>query len=191
MKIAMVGSGYVGLVSGACFADFGHDVVCIDKDQSKIDRLHDGVMPIYEPGLDSLVENNVRAGRLSFTTDLAEAMLPGCEVETVGIRPGEKLHEVMVPRDDARTTMEFDTYYVIEPAFQFWDRNALSADGVGAGKLVTEEFEYDSSTKSTPWSNVIQNLVMRSSVTGSVSQPESINFCQNGTTLPRLPITFP
>ncbi len=74
MKIAMVGSGYVGLVSGACFADFGHDVVCIDKDQSKIDRLHEGVMPIYEPGLDKLVENNVAAGRLSFTTDLAEGI---------------------------------------------------------------------------------------------------------------------
>lgn len=74
MKIAMVGSGYVGLVSGACFADFGHDVVCIDKDQSKIDRLHDGVMPIYEPGLDALVGGNVKAGRLSFTTDLAEGI---------------------------------------------------------------------------------------------------------------------
>ena len=74
MKIAMVGSGYVGLVSGACFADFGHEVVCIDKDQSKIDRLHDGIMPIYEPGLDALVENNVKAGRLSFTTDLAEGI---------------------------------------------------------------------------------------------------------------------
>jgi UDPglucose 6-dehydrogenase len=74
MKIAMVGSGYVGLVSGACFADFGHDVVCIDKDQSKIDRLHDGVMPIYEPGLDALVASNVKAGRLSFTTDLAEGI---------------------------------------------------------------------------------------------------------------------
>ncbi|MGQ7830954.1 UDP-glucose dehydrogenase family protein [Altererythrobacter sp. Z27] len=74
MKIAMVGSGYVGLVSGACFADFGHDVVCIDKDQSKIDRLHQGIMPIYEPGLDALVENNVKAGRLSFTTDLAEGI---------------------------------------------------------------------------------------------------------------------
>ena len=74
MKIAMVGSGYVGLVSGACFADFGHDVVCIDKDQSKIDRLHDGIMPIYEPGLDQLVANNVRAGRLTFTTDLAEGI---------------------------------------------------------------------------------------------------------------------
>ena len=74
MKIAMVGSGYVGLVSGACFADFGHEVVCIDKDQSKIDRLNDGVMPIYEPGLGALVETNVKAGRLSFTTDLAEGI---------------------------------------------------------------------------------------------------------------------
>ncbi|MDN3646127.1 UDP-glucose/GDP-mannose dehydrogenase family protein [Pontixanthobacter aestiaquae] len=74
MKIAMVGSGYVGLVSGACFADFGHDVVCIDKDQTKIDRLHEGVMPIYEPGLAELVGANVKAGRLSFTTDLAEGI---------------------------------------------------------------------------------------------------------------------
>ncbi|RXZ64121.1 UDP-glucose dehydrogenase family protein [Pelagerythrobacter rhizovicinus] len=74
MKIAMVGSGYVGLVSGACFADFGHEVVCIDKDQSKIDRLREGVMPIYEPGLEALVESNVAAGRLSFTTDLAEGI---------------------------------------------------------------------------------------------------------------------
>ena len=74
MKIAMVGSGYVGLVSGACFADFGHEVVCIDKDSSKIDRLREGVMPIYEPGLAALVESNVKAGRLSFTTDLAEGI---------------------------------------------------------------------------------------------------------------------
>ena len=74
MKIAMVGSGYVGLVSGACFADFGHDVVCIDKDTSKIDRLNEGVMPIYEPGLAELVASNVEAGRLSFSTDLADAI---------------------------------------------------------------------------------------------------------------------
>ena len=74
MKIAMVGSGYVGLVSGACFADFGHDVVCIDKDQGKIDSLHQGIMPIYEPGLDALVESNVKSGRLSFTTSLAEGI---------------------------------------------------------------------------------------------------------------------
>ena len=74
MKIAMVGSGYVGLVSGACFADFGHEVVCIDKDQSKIDALHQGIMPIYEPGLAELVGTNVKAGRLSFTTDLAQGI---------------------------------------------------------------------------------------------------------------------
>ncbi len=66
----MIGSGYVGLVSGACFADFGHDVVCVDKDEGKIARLLDGVMPIYEPGLDALVARNVAAQRLAFTTDL-------------------------------------------------------------------------------------------------------------------------
>jgi len=74
MRITMIGSGYVGLVSGACFADFGHDVVCVDKDKSKIDALLAGRMPIFEPGLDHLVGSNVAAGRLSFTTDLAEGV---------------------------------------------------------------------------------------------------------------------
>ncbi len=74
MRVAMIGSGYVGLVSGACFADFGHEVVCVDKAQDKIDALLAGRMPIYEPGLAELVAANVRAGRLSFTTDLAEAV---------------------------------------------------------------------------------------------------------------------
>ncbi len=74
MKIAMVGSGYVGLVSGACFADFGHDVVCVDKDPAKIESLNAGVMPIYEPGLAELVASNAKAGRLTFTTDLPEAI---------------------------------------------------------------------------------------------------------------------
>ena len=71
MKIAMVGSGYVGLVSGACFADFGHDVICIDKDPAKIESLQAGIMPIFEPGLAELVTSNAKSGRLSFTTDLA------------------------------------------------------------------------------------------------------------------------
>ncbi|MFT4098205.1 MAG: UDP-glucose/GDP-mannose dehydrogenase family protein [Rhodoblastus sp.] len=71
MRIAMIGSGYVGLVSGVCFADFGHDVVCIDKDQAKIAQLEAGVMPIFEPGLKEIVDKNVREGRLTFTTDLA------------------------------------------------------------------------------------------------------------------------
>ena len=70
MKITMIGAGYVGLVSGTCFADFGHSVTCVDLDQSKIDALLAGVMPIYEPGLAELVASNVAAGRLSFTTDL-------------------------------------------------------------------------------------------------------------------------
>jgi UDPglucose 6-dehydrogenase len=74
MKITMIGSGYVGLVSGACFADFGHEVICVDSDASKIDRLNRGEIPIYEPGLDELVANNVQQNRLSFTTDLAPAV---------------------------------------------------------------------------------------------------------------------
>ena len=74
MKIAMAGSGYVGLVSGACFADFGHDVVCIDKDPAKIERLLAGEMPIYEPGLEELVRRNAASGRLSFTTSLPEGI---------------------------------------------------------------------------------------------------------------------
>ncbi len=70
----MIGSGYVGLVSGACFSDFGHDVICVDKDASKIDALKAGRMPIFEPGLDTLVAANVNAGRLTFTTDLKSAV---------------------------------------------------------------------------------------------------------------------
>ncbi|CAN5428432.1 UDP-glucose/GDP-mannose dehydrogenase family protein [soil metagenome] len=74
MRITMIGSGYVGLVSGACFSDFGHDVVCVDKDAAKIAALEAGRMPIYEPGLDTLVAANVAAGRLTFTTDLKAAV---------------------------------------------------------------------------------------------------------------------
>ncbi|HYD06000.1 MAG TPA: UDP-glucose/GDP-mannose dehydrogenase family protein [Reyranella sp.] len=74
MKICMVGAGYVGLVSGACFADFGHEVVCVDTDPAKIERLRAGVMPIYEPGLDELVARNVAADRLAFTSSLAEGV---------------------------------------------------------------------------------------------------------------------
>jgi len=74
MRVTMIGTGYVGLVSGACFADFGHDVVCVDKDPGKIERLNRGEIPIFEPGLDQLVAENVRAGRLSFAVDRAEAI---------------------------------------------------------------------------------------------------------------------
>jgi len=74
MRIAMIGSGYVGLVSGACFADFGHQVICVDKDAAKIEALLAGVMPIFEPGLDQLVASNVQANRLTFTTALSDAV---------------------------------------------------------------------------------------------------------------------
>src|SRR6185312_2415474 len=74
MKIAVIGSGYVGLVSGACFSEFGFEVVCVDQDQNKIAQLNDGKIPIYEPELDTLVKNNVARKRLSFTTDLPAAM---------------------------------------------------------------------------------------------------------------------
>lgn len=85
MRIAMIGTGYVGLVSGACFSDFGHDVVCVDKDQAKVEALLKGVMPIFEPGLAQLVERNVRGGRLAFTTDLPTAV---AEAEAVFIAVG-------------------------------------------------------------------------------------------------------
>ena len=74
MKIAMIGTGYVGLVSGVCFSDFGHEVICVDKDPSKINRLCAGQIPIFEPGLEDLMAKNVAAGRLSFTLDLAQAV---------------------------------------------------------------------------------------------------------------------
>ncbi len=74
MNIAMIGTGYVGLVSGACFSEFGVNVICVDKDETKIARLKKGEIPIFEPGLDALVANNVKAGRLSFTTDLKAAV---------------------------------------------------------------------------------------------------------------------
>jgi len=85
MRVAMIGTGYVGLVSGACFADFGHHVTCVDKDAGKIEALHRGVMPIYEPGLDDLVAANVKAGRLTFTTDLTK---PVAEADAVFIAVG-------------------------------------------------------------------------------------------------------
>ncbi|MEL6337494.1 MAG: UDP-glucose/GDP-mannose dehydrogenase family protein, partial [Pseudomonadota bacterium] len=74
MRITMIGAGYVGLVSGACLSDFGHEVICVDLNAAKIEALHRGEVPIFEPGLDALIERNVQAGRLSFTTELAEAV---------------------------------------------------------------------------------------------------------------------
>ncbi|MEI7977836.1 MAG: UDP-glucose/GDP-mannose dehydrogenase family protein [Bacteroidota bacterium] len=90
MKIAVVGTGYVGLVTGTCFAEVGIDVVCIDVDQKKIDNLKKGIMPIYEPGLEEMVLKNVEKGRLQFSTSLPES-IKGCDVAfiAVGTPPGE------------------------------------------------------------------------------------------------------
>ncbi|MEM9099316.1 MAG: UDP-glucose/GDP-mannose dehydrogenase family protein [Pseudomonadota bacterium] len=84
MRITMIGSGYVGLVSGVCFSDFGHDVVCVDKNAEKIEALRRGEVPIFEPGLEALMAANTAAGRLSFTTDLAEAM-KGADAVFIGV----------------------------------------------------------------------------------------------------------
>ena len=74
MKICMVGTGYVGLVSGACFADLGNIVYCVDKDKNKIDKLNSGEIPIYEPGLNEIVKKNYQSNRLKFTQDLSKAV---------------------------------------------------------------------------------------------------------------------
>ena len=84
MRVTIIGAGYVGLVSGACFADFGHDVVCVDKDRAKIGKLERGEIPIYEPGLEALVAENVKAGRLSFSLDLA-ASVPNADAVFIAV----------------------------------------------------------------------------------------------------------
>ncbi len=90
MKVAIVGSGYVGLVTGTCFAEVGIDVMCVDIDKKKIENLKNGIIPIYEPGLEEMVHRNIKKGRLQFTTSIAEA-LEDCEVlfSAVGTPPGE------------------------------------------------------------------------------------------------------
>ena len=108
MKIAIVGSGYVGLVSGACFSEVGVDVVCVDVDSHKIENLKKGIVPIYEPGLDEMITRNVQKGRLSFTTDIASAVKESEVVFIcVGTPPDEDgsadlKHVIAVARDCGR-----------------------------------------------------------------------------------------
>ena len=85
MRVCIIGTGYVGLVTGTCLAEIGHDVICIDKDQNKIARISLGDMPIYEPGLKELVESNQRDKRLSFFSNVAEAIKRGCEFYFIAV----------------------------------------------------------------------------------------------------------
>src|ERR1041385_5765344 len=119
MRVAMIGTGYVGLVSGACFADFGHQVICVDKDASKIEALNRGVMPIYEPGLDDLVAANVRAKRLGFTTELKGPVAESDAVfiavvtkSTVPVGTGDEVERII-----RETRPEADVAVVSNPEF--------------------------------------------------------------------------
>jgi UDPglucose 6-dehydrogenase len=117
MRIAMIGTGYVGLVSGACFSEFGVNVVCVDKDASKIERLKAGIMPIYEPGLDTLVAKNAGAGRLTFTTDIGPAV-KGCDAVFIAVgtpsRRGDGHADLSyVYAAAAEIAREIDNYTVI------------------------------------------------------------------------------
>ncbi len=117
MRIAMIGTGYVGLVSGACFSEFGVNVVCVDKDDSKIERLNKGEIPIYEPELDNLVEKNVSAGRLTFTTDLV-AGVKGADAVFIAVgtpsRRGDGHADLSYVYDAAREVAEaMEDYTVI------------------------------------------------------------------------------
>ena len=98
MHIAVIGTGYVGLVTGACFAEFGVDVTCVDVDTTKIEKLNSGIIPIYEPGLDQIVEKNVKAGRLHFTTDIGSAV-QGAQVVFLAVGTP--------PKDDGSPDMSF------------------------------------------------------------------------------------
>lgn len=118
MKIAVIGTGYVGLVSGTCFAEVGNDVLCVDLDQKKIDALHDGVIPIYEPGLDELVKSNIASGRLSFTTDITDAIGGSADVGT-DVKSDVLFIAVGTPPDEDGSA---DLRYVIDVARQIGQR---------------------------------------------------------------------
>ena len=132
MKIAVIGTGYVGLVTGACFSEFGVDVTCVDVDKSKIEKLRQGIIPIYEPGLDQIVEKNERDGRLHFTTDLAPAVL---DAKVVIFAVGTP------PKKDGSPDMSFYEQAAKEVAEVIDDYKVLvtkSTVPVGTGKWLKE-----------------------------------------------------
>ena len=133
MKIAVIGTGYVGLVSGTCFSEFGHEVVCVDKDASKIAKIEAGIMPIYEPGLDTMVARNVAAGRLSFTTDLKAAMA-GAKAVFIAVGTPSR-------RGDGHADLQY-VFAAVEEAAQYIDHYTVvitkSTVPVGTGAEITK-----------------------------------------------------
>jgi UDPglucose 6-dehydrogenase len=132
MKIAVIGTGYVGLVTGACFSEFGVDVTCVDVDTTKIEKLNNGIIPIYEPGLDAIVERNEREGRLHFTTDIASAVIPA---QVVFFAVGTP------PKEDGSPDMSFYQQAAKDVAGVMSDYKVLvtkSTVPVGTGKWLRE-----------------------------------------------------
>src|SRR3978361_985679 len=133
MRIAMIGTGYVGLVSGACFSEFGHYVVCVDKDLKKIGALKEGRIPIYEPGLEEVVADSVKAGRLSFTDDLAASVKQADAVFIAVGTPSRRgdghadLSYVFTAREDIAAALDGYTVIITK-----------STVPVGTGKRVEE-----------------------------------------------------
>jgi UDPglucose 6-dehydrogenase len=149
MRIAMIGTGYVGLVSGACFADFGHQVCCIDKDEAKIAGLNRGEMPIWEPGLEALVKSNAEHGRLTFTTDLA-AGVEGAEAVFIAVgtpaRRGDGHADLTFVFDAVRELAQ-----VIKPGTVVVTKSTVPVGtGDKIGQLLGEEGVSDVSVASNP-----------------------------------------
>jgi UDPglucose 6-dehydrogenase len=149
MRIAMIGTGYVGLVSGACFADFGHQVCCIDKDEAKIAGLNRGEMPIWEPGLEALVKSNAEHGRLTFTTDLA-AGVEGAEAVFIAVgtpaRRGDGHADLSFVFDAVRELAQ-----VIKPGTVVVTKSTVPVGtGDKIGQLLGEEGVSDVSVASNP-----------------------------------------
>ncbi len=156
MRIAMIGTGYVGLVSGACFADFGHQVTCVDKDAAKIAALVRGEIPIYEPGLDELVATNVKARRLDFTTDLS---VPVAEADAVFIAVGTPSR-----RGDGHA----DLTYVYAAAREV--ANALSGFTVGVNK----------STVPVGTGDEVERIIREANPSADVSVASNPEFLREG-----------
>jgi UDPglucose 6-dehydrogenase len=149
MRIAMIGTGYVGLVSGACFADFGHEVCCVDKDGSKIDGLNQGRMPIWEPGLEALVKANVERGRLSFSKELADGV-KGAEAVFIAVGTPAR-------RGDGHADLTFvfeavrELAKVIEPGTVVVTKSTVPVGtGDRIGEILREEGVADISVASNP-----------------------------------------